>query len=358
MANLPETPQWEDGIYQIEVSDPVLGGPDGISNRQGKQLASRTLYLKQQVEKGGSDLEKHIAAADPHTQYAPKASPTFTGTPTAPTQATTDNSTKLATTAHVKSVVADYAPLSSPALTGKPTAPTAAQTANDTQLANTAFVKAAIAALIASSPEALDTLNELAAALGNDPNFATTMTNALAGKQPLDNTLTALSGKSVAALLEYLGLGEGSALPVGVPVPWPVATAPVGWLKCNGAAFTASQYPKLALAYPALKLPDLRGEFIRGWDDGRGVDASRALGSLQIGAIQSHDHGLQTDGGAGGNGQLVFKDFYTTGHPWIEVTANTGNDQAANGFRIATFSTGGTETRPRNIAFNYIVRAA
>ncbi|WP_249221976.1 phage tail protein [Enterobacter ludwigii] len=218
MANLPETPQWEDGIYQIEVSDPVLGGPDGISNRQGKQLASRTLYLKQQVEKGGSDLAKHVAAADPHTQYAPKASPTFTGTPTAPTQAKTDNSTKLATTAHVKSVVADYAPLSSPALTGKPTAPTAAQTANDTQLANTAFVKAAIAALVASSPEALDTLNELAAALGNDPNFATTMTNALAGKQPLDNTLTALSGKSVAALLEYLGLRGGAKLAAAVAV--------------------------------------------------------------------------------------------------------------------------------------------
>lgn len=215
MANLPETPQWEDGIYQIEVSDPVLGGPDGISNRQGKQLASRTLYLKQQVEKGGSDLAKHVAAADPHTQYAPKASPTLTGTPTAPTQVKTDNSTKLATTAHVKSVVADYAPLSSPALTGKPTAPTAAQTANDTQLATTAFVKAAIAALVASSPAALDTLNELAAALGNDPNFATTMTNALAGKQPLDNTLTALSGKSVAALLEYLGLGDVAKRTIG-----------------------------------------------------------------------------------------------------------------------------------------------
>lgn len=219
MANLPETPQWEDGIYQIEVSDPVLGGPDGISNRQGKQLASRTMYLKQQVEKGGSDLAAHIAAADPHTQYAPKANPTFTGIPTAPTQAKTDNSTKLATTAHVKSVVADYAPLSSPALTGKPTAPTAAQTANDTQLATTAFVKAAIAALVASSPAALDTLNELAAALGNDPNFATTMTNALAGKQPLDNTLTALSGKSVAALLEYLGLGTAATSDVSDYTP-------------------------------------------------------------------------------------------------------------------------------------------
>ncbi|EOK4443885.1 hypothetical protein ACM5ZT_001313 [Shigella sonnei] len=208
MANLPETPQWEDGIYQIEVSDPVLGGPDGISNRQAKQLASRTSYLKQQVEKGSSDLSEHIKTADPHTQYAPKASPTFTGNPMAPTVVKTDNSTKLANTAHVKMVVADYAPLASPALTGIPTAPTAQQTVNNTQIATTAFVKSALAALVASSPEALDTLNELAAALGNDPNFATTMTKALAGKQPLDNTLTALSGKSVAALLEYLGLGE------------------------------------------------------------------------------------------------------------------------------------------------------
>ncbi|EJD6660434.1 tail fiber protein, partial [Enterobacter cloacae] len=67
------------------------------------------------------------------------------------------------------------------------------------------------------------------------------------------------------------------ALPVGVPVPWPSATPPAGWLKCNGSSFTAAQYPRLALAYPALKLPDLRGEFIRGWDDGRGVDAGRAI---------------------------------------------------------------------------------
>lgn len=215
MANLPETPQWEDGIYQIEVSDPVLGGPDGISNRQAKQLASRTSYLKQQVEKGGQNLADHIAALNPHTQYAPKESPDLTGSPTAPTVSKTDNSTKLANTAHVKTVVAEYAPLASPGLTGKPTAPTAAQASNDTQLATTAFVKAALAALVASSPAALDTLNELAAALGNDPNFATTMTNALAGKQPLDNTLTELSGKSVSALLNYLGLKAAAQRDVG-----------------------------------------------------------------------------------------------------------------------------------------------
>lgn len=239
MANLPETPQWEEGVYQIEVSDPVLGGPDGISNRQAKQLASRTSYLKQQVEKGGSDLEKHIAAADPHTQYAPKASPTFTGNPAAPTVVKTDNSTKLATTAHVKTVVADYAPLASPGLTGIPTAPTAAQTVNNTQLATTAFVKAALAALVASSPAALDTLNELAAALGNDPNFATTMTNALAGKQPLDNTLTALSGKSVAALLEYLGLKTAALRDVGT------GANQIPDMSSFSSLFTSSGYQKL-----------------------------------------------------------------------------------------------------------------
>ncbi|HAF2339089.1 TPA: hypothetical protein G9B64_005016, partial [Salmonella enterica] len=167
MANLPETPQWEEGIYQIEVSDPVLGGPDGISNRQGKQLASRTLYLKQQVEKGGSDLAKHIAAADPHTQYAPKASPTFTGTPTAPTPANSDNSKKLATTE---------------------------------------FVAKALAALAGSAPETLDTLKELADALGNDPNFATTVLNKLAEKLAKDQNGADIPDPAL--FVKNLGLNE------------------------------------------------------------------------------------------------------------------------------------------------------
>ncbi|MGV4049717.1 pyocin knob domain-containing protein [Citrobacter freundii] len=91
------------------------------------------------------------------------------------------------------------APLASPALTGTPTAPTAAQTVNNTQIATTAFVKAAITALINNSPAALDTLQELANALGNDANFSTTVLNALAGKQPLNAILTSLSGAVTAA---------------------------------------------------------------------------------------------------------------------------------------------------------------
>ncbi|EFM1897960.1 phage tail protein [Escherichia coli] len=110
--------------------------------------------------------------------------------------------TLAATTKAVKTVMDETnkkAPLNSPALTGTPTTPTARQGTNNTQIANTAFVMAAIAALVDSSPDALNTLNELAAALGNDPNFATTMTNALAGKQPKDATLTALAGLATAA---------------------------------------------------------------------------------------------------------------------------------------------------------------
>ncbi|HFW5148614.1 TPA: phage tail protein [Salmonella enterica subsp. enterica serovar Potsdam] len=142
-------------------------------------------------------------------------SPNLTGTPTAPTTAESDNSQKIATTAFIKQVLLAYAKLASPNFAGKPTAPTADQSSNDTQLATTAFVRSAIAALVDSSPGALDTLNELAAALGDDPNFATTMTNALAGKQPLDGTLTNLSGKDVPALLQYLGLGETINLAAG-----------------------------------------------------------------------------------------------------------------------------------------------
>ncbi|EQB9731850.1 phage tail protein [Escherichia coli] len=117
--------------------------------------------------------------------------------------ATNSTSETLAATPKAVKTVMDEtnkkAPLNSPALTGTPTTPTARQGTNNTQIANTAFVMAAIAALVDSSPDALNTLNELAAALGNDPNFAITMTNALAGKQPKDATLTALAGLATAA---------------------------------------------------------------------------------------------------------------------------------------------------------------
>lgn len=115
----------------------------------------------------------------------------------------------------VKDLTKLKAPLDSPELTGTPTTPTPPLTVNNQQIVNAEFVHAAVAALVGSSPEALDTLTELANALNNDPNFATTVLNALSGKQPLDGTLTNLSGKDVPGLIQYLGLVETIKLAAG-----------------------------------------------------------------------------------------------------------------------------------------------
>ena len=171
------------------------------------------------------------------------------------------------------------------------------------------------------------------------------------------------SDGTVKTALENLGLGEGSALPVGVPVPWPSATPPTGWLKCNGAAFSAEEYPELAKAYPTNKLPDLRGEFIRGWDDGRGIDAGRALLSLQAGMLEKHRHIVVANDGYDTKDEwelaTIFKKTYTQGRG-LDAT-NTGGSLIPSPTlhsRGSIGNTGGSETRPRNIAFNFIVRAA
>lgn len=138
MANLSELSQWVDGIHQLETTDEAIGGPDGMANLQAKQLANRTQFLKALILAAQNSLDGHEAAADPHPQYL--------------------------TTAEGNSLIAT-----------------------------------AVSALVNSSPATLDTLNELAAALGNDPNFATSMATALGNKQPIDQTLTALAALATAA---------------------------------------------------------------------------------------------------------------------------------------------------------------
>ena len=172
-----------------------------------------------------------------------------------------------------------------------------------------------------------------------------------------------LSKPSTQGVLDYLGLGEGSALPVGVPVPWPSATPPTGWLKCNGAAFDKVKYPHLATAYPSGKLPDLRGEFIRGWDDGRGIDAGRALLSIQTGMLEKHRHIVVANDGYDSKEEwelaTIFRRAYTQGRGLDAADAGgTLIPSPTLHTRGSIGNTGGSETRPRNIAFNYIVRAA
>ena len=162
------------------------------------------------------------------------------------------------------------------------------------------------------------------------------------------------SDGTVKTALENLGLGEGSALPVGVPVPWPSATPPTGWLKCNGAAFSAEEYPELAKAYPTNKLPDLRGEFIRGWDDGRGVDSRRAVLSTQEPTVGTFYVELAIISGTLSGSGAKFTDSVGIGSTSSNITVSNGNDQSVS----RTVAVNPVDTRPRNIAFNYIVRAA
>lgn len=145
MANLPETPTYTAGIYQLEIVDAVLGGSTGISNTQAQQLANRTSYLKQHMDTAETNISNNTSAI---ALKAPLASPALTGTPTAPTATAGTNTTQLATTAFVATAItnlniASYAPLASPAFTGTPTAPTATAGTSTTQLATTAFVTAA-----------------------------------------------------------------------------------------------------------------------------------------------------------------------------------------------------------------------
>ena len=302
MANLTLTRQWVENIYQLETSDPVMGGPDGIDNRQAKELGARTNWLKDQVDTINQD----------RTGYAPKASPAFTGVPTAPT---------------------------------------ANPNTNNTQIATTAFVETAVANLVGSAPAALDTLEELARALAGDAN--------------LKATLLAEIGKKANAS-DFNALHD---LFIGIPIPYPLSTVPTGCLAMNGQRFDTRRYPKLAQKYPSGQLPDMRGEFIRGLDNGRGVDAGRALLSTQdfamqkitaafsIRAVQEQDGTRRRDlivqtTGAFRNEQGGAWDFGSLASP-----SGRGSNVSIVNFDSERVVRSANETRPRNIAFHYICLA-
>ncbi|HBK2335936.1 TPA: tail fiber protein [Escherichia coli] len=440
MGNLNETEKWEENIYQLETSDPVLGGADGISNRAPRQLANRTKWLKKKTEEAAQSLAEHV-----RSRNHPDATLTAKGF-TQLSSATNSTSETLAATPKAVKAAYDLAAGKAPVshthpwsqITGVPAASltakgtvqlsSATDSQSETEAATPKAVKAAydlaagkapvshthpwsqITGVPAASLTAKGTvqlssdINSTSEILAATPKAVKAAYDLANGKQPADATLTALAGLATAAdrlpyftgadraalttltaigraiiamgsikeVLNYLGLGEGSALPVGVPVPWPSATPPTGWLKCNGAAFSSEMYPNLAKAYPANKLPDLRGEFIRGWDDGRGVDAGRALLNWQPHTILDHAHYMELWTGDGlatgstregvnpgilatyGDGGIV-----KTDEPGLKVPSSLRAISSRNVKRFGEISGNvGTETRPRNVAFNYIVRAA
>ncbi len=210
--------------------------------------------------------------------------------------------------------------------------------------------------------QALDATLSALAGLATGANKLPYFTgNDTAAQTDLTSVGRDIIGKStIADILTYLGLGEGSALPVGVPVPWPSATPPTGWLKCNGAPFSAEEYPELAKVYPTNELPDLRGEFIRGWDDGRGIDAGREILSAQGDAIRNivgHISCVRrgSEGSDRADGAFRYDSNWSTKIRLTDLADDWGSVVSFDASRVVPTA---PENRPRSIAFNFIVRAA
>ena len=177
----------------------------------------------------------------------------------------------------------------------------------------------------------------------------------------LSEFMRAMLGKGDAAsVAAYLGVGSGAPV-IGSPFAWPLAQMPsdifddmrnMVFLKVNGASFDKNKYSKLGMTYPSGMLPDMRGEFMRGYDDGRGINPSQALLGWAADEFKTHGHPFMGSGGATGNNTVFgvesgIRGIYTNG-------INQPDGSVAPAFQ----NPGGSETRPRSVAFNFIVRAA
>lgn len=232
------------------------------------------------------------------------------------------------------------------------------------------FIAAALAQFVSEKTDQ-DVLDD-----GDLPGFVEKLTAGFAAQylsrsNPFGD-IASDGAEAIATALANLGLGAG-APPIGIPFFWPLAAMPntvmdewsdMVFLKPNGASFSAAEYPKLAKVWTGLVIPDMRGEFLRIWDDGRGVDAGRALLSAQLDALQNitGSFSAATAGAAqlsvlvNGEGGAFYPGSQTTSPPSAQAT--TGNERVNTMYfdagRVARTS---TETRSRNIALNFLIRA-
>lgn len=296
MANLPENPVFDAGIYQIETTDPVQGGVNGISNRQATALGNRTKYLYDRLVNAGLDGNPRETSADLDTVISPgfylvRANATnkpvnkfghlfVTGNPAAPDQTTSGSPDTSAAQLYI---------------------------VNNSEVSEMYFRVSF--ALIGFGPWA---------------------------KLISQTDLTAVTNQFIGMVSAFAG-----------------TSAPNGWFQCNGAAISRTTYAalfaRIGTTYGSgngsttFNLPDLRGEFIRGLDSGRGIDPGRMVGTLQADSIRSHDHDYSV---------------YVPGEPVVQVNTVPGGQVAVPNFQTtgATTGTGGAETRPRNVALMYCIK--
>lgn len=287
--------------------------------------------------------------------------------------------TKASDTAVVK-LLGDQTIAGIKTLTSSPLFPTASAGDNTTKAATTAFVQTAIASLVDSSPAALDTLNELAAALGDDPNFATTISTALGLKAPLASPAftgtptapTAAAGTSTTQLATtaFVAAALGVAVPSGVVVPYAGSAAPTGWMLCAGQAVSRTTYAELFTAIgttygtgdgsTTFNLPDLRGRTVAGKDNMNGTAANR----LTSGGSGVNGSTLGATGGAETH-TLTTGQMPSHSHDYIGGSNAAGSGtvgaagQSANGYVMITQSSGGggahNNVQP-TIVLNYLIK--
>lgn len=307
MANLAETTTYEAGIYQLEITDPVDAGTGGagISNLQGKQLANRTNYLK-----------SHVDTLETLTARGPVFKDVIT----------LSGDTTLTKATHMGNIV----------IGGTVTA---------TLPLTAGLVDGDIVCIKATPSAGMDIACNTGQTMP-DAILYGGVANSLA-LFPSDSViLTWKSGVWHITVYSQINLST----PVGAVLPFAMTGVPAGFLKCNGASLSRTTYARLFAAIGTtfgaadgthFTLPDLRGEFVRGWDDSRGIDAARAFGSTQADDLKAHIHDSGTSGSISGGTSHAVTTFSTP-------SATTGTD--------ATASTGGTETRPKNVALQYCIK--
>lgn len=363
MANLAETPNYDSVIYQIETTDPVLGGPTGIANAQAKSLANRTAFLKQQIDQLNSGtLTPSWIASQAYVQGELQKLDAKQSVRAATTENITLSGVQTIDGAALgvgdRVLVKDQTNANQNGiyLVAASAWTRPADADSGTKLTSGARVAVEEGSINAGRVWYLATVGAISvgstALQFSDEHPKATQTSV--GLMRIATMAEALSGllDDVAVTPKTALEVAFSAYPVGAPIPWPTAVPPAGFLAMTGQSFSAVTYPKLALAYPNLVLPDMRAEFIRGWDNSRGIDAGRGVNTWQNSDNLTHTHqmkGLPNNAGGVVAGAYQATRVYShSGSFGLLEYISVNNPEAS----------GGSEARPRNRAFNYIVRAA
>ena len=358
MANLTETPAWEEGIYQFETSDPVMGGPNGIDNRPTRQLANRTAWLKQQLETAATDKQAGRVMLSSATN---SASEDKAATPKA-VKAAYDKAT--AAQEAVDGISLDWG-----GITGKPNSLAGYGIGNfkveaysgDLNQLKTDGIYAVLSPSQSRNLPAGSRGGKLVAVSGADGRIAHQYWHEAYSTNVWERHKTSMNNEDWSPWVLVQG---GTPAVAAGSVMWFAATRPPeGWLVADGSRLSRTAYPALFAAIGTafnqsgdgaqyFRLPDLRGEFVRGWDGNRGIDSGRAFGSAQADEFRSHKHAMPISG----NSDDMFENLSDTKRIRVTLVNDSDWNNVFGYHKDDYTASGGTETRPRNIALLPIIK--